>query len=103
MRHLGQIDGFVTEGTRPQIDLAQARADRATARVQLIAAENAYSLARAALNRAMGVTGSIDYDVADQTVQRTLAQVRSNHAASPPQRQPHRGHRWRVSSCSPRG
>ncbi len=66
-RHLGQIDGFVTEGTRPQIDLAQARADRATARVQLIGAENAYSLARAALNRAMGVTGSIDYDVADQT------------------------------------
>jgi outer membrane protein len=66
-RHLGQIDGFVTEGTRPQIDLAQARADRATARVQLISAENAYSLARAALNRAMGVTGSIDYDVADQT------------------------------------
>ena len=35
--------------------------------MQLIGAENAYSLARAALNRAMGVTGSIDYDVADQT------------------------------------
>jgi outer membrane protein len=66
-RHLGQIDGFVTEGTRPQIDLAQARADRATTRVQLIDAENAYSLARAALNQAMGVTGAIDYDVADQT------------------------------------
>jgi len=66
-RHLGQIDGFVTEGTRPQIDLAQARADRATSRVQLIAAENAYALSRAALNRAMGVTGPFDYDVADQT------------------------------------
>ncbi len=66
-RHLGQIDGFVTEGTRPMIDLAQARADRASARVQLINAENAYSLGRAALNQAMGVTGSIDYDVADQT------------------------------------
>src|SRR5262249_27729897 len=64
-RHLGQIDGFVTEGTRPQIDLAQARAERARARVQLIDAENAYALARAALNQAMGVTGSIDYDVAD--------------------------------------
>jgi outer membrane protein len=66
-RHLGQIDGFVTEGTRPMIDLAQARADRATSRVQLIAAENAYSVARAALNQAMGVTGPIDYDIADQT------------------------------------
>jgi outer membrane protein len=66
-RHLGQIDGFVTEGTRPQIDLAQARADRSRARVELIDAQNAYSVARAALNQAMGVTGAIDYDVADQT------------------------------------
>jgi len=66
-RHLGQIDGFVTEGTRPMIDLTQARADQANARVQLIAAENAYAVARATLNRAMGVTGSIDYDVANQT------------------------------------
>jgi outer membrane protein len=66
-RHLGQIDGFVSAGTRPQIDLAQARADRATARVQLIDAENAYSIARAALNQAMGVTGPIDYDVADES------------------------------------
>jgi outer membrane protein len=66
-RHLGQIDGFVTEGTRPQIDLAQARADRSRARVELIDAQNAYSVARASLNQAMGVTGAIDYDVADQT------------------------------------
>ena len=66
-RHLGQINGFVTEGTRPQIDLAQARADRSRAHVELIDAENAYSVARAALNQAMGVTGPIDYDVADQT------------------------------------
>jgi outer membrane protein len=66
-RHLGQIDGFVTEGTRPQIDLAQARADRSRARVEFIDAQNAYSVARASLNQAMGVTGAIDYDVADQT------------------------------------
>ena len=66
-RHLGQIDGFVTAGTRPMIDLAQARADRSRARVEVIDAENAYSVARATLNQVMGVTGSIDYDVADET------------------------------------
>ena len=56
-RHLAQIAGFVEVGTRPQIDLAQARADRANAKVMLIRAESAYASARAALNQAMGVTG----------------------------------------------
>ena len=66
-RHLGQISGFVQAGTRPEIDLVQARADHANARVQLINAEDGYALARAQLNQAMGMTGSIDYDVADET------------------------------------
>ena len=35
-RHLEQMQGFVEVGTRPAIDLAQARTDRANARVQLI-------------------------------------------------------------------
>src|SRR5437762_2363612 len=35
-RHLAQIQGFVDLGTRPQIDLAQARTDVANAKVQLI-------------------------------------------------------------------
>jgi outer membrane protein len=65
-RHLGQIEGFVHAGTRPEIDLVQARADRANARVRVIQSENAYAMARADLNQAMGVTGSTDYDVADQ-------------------------------------
>src|SRR5262249_33366723 len=39
-RHLAQIQGFVEVGTRPEIDLAQARTDRANARLQLINAEN---------------------------------------------------------------
>jgi outer membrane protein len=67
-RHLGQIAGFVEVGTRPQIDLAQARADRANAKVMLIDAESAYASAKAALNQAMGVTGSIDYDVAEEGI-----------------------------------
>ncbi|HEY8211719.1 MAG TPA: TolC family protein [Myxococcaceae bacterium] len=64
-RHLQQIQGFVRVGTRPEIDLAQARTDLANARLLLVNAENAYDLARAQLNQAMGVEGSLEYDVAD--------------------------------------
>jgi outer membrane protein len=62
-RHLAQIDGFVRAGTRPAIDLAQARTDLANARVQLITARNGYETAKATLNQAMGVERSTSYDV----------------------------------------
>jgi outer membrane protein len=65
-RHLAQIQGFVRVGTRPEIDLAQARTDVANARVQRADAESNYDLARAQLNQAMGVVGSLDYDVAEE-------------------------------------
>ena len=61
--HLKQSQGFVRAGTRPEIDLAQSLTNRATARVQLINAQNGYDVARAQLNQAMGVEGPIDYDV----------------------------------------
>jgi len=64
-RHLTQINGFVQAGTRPEIDLAQARAGRANARVGVIRAENDYTVARAELNQAMGVAGDTEYDVAE--------------------------------------
>lgn len=67
-RHLAQVQGFVEAGTRPGIDLAQARADRANARVQLISAQNNYELAKAQLNQAMGVEASTDFDVGDETL-----------------------------------
>ena len=57
-RHLAQIQGFVTVGTRPEIDLAQARTDRANAQLTLINAENNYAVARAQLNQTMGVVGA---------------------------------------------
>ncbi len=66
--HLRQIEGFVELGTRPEIDLAQARADRASAEVQLINAENNYATARAQLNQAMGVEGTTDYEVASDAL-----------------------------------
>ena len=67
-RHLTQITGFVGAGTRPDIDLAQARAGTANARVAVIRAETGYEVARAELNQAMGQAGDIDYDVAEQTL-----------------------------------
>src|SRR5256885_425855 len=67
-RHLDQTAAFVRAGTRPDIDLFQFRSDLATARVQLINAQNNYSQARAQLNAAMGVEGPVDFDVADQSL-----------------------------------
>jgi outer membrane protein len=66
--HLKQIAGFVRVGTRPEIDLAQARTDEANARVQLITAQNNYAISKAQLNQAMGVEGPTDYDVGNDTI-----------------------------------
>jgi len=62
-RHLGQIQGQVAVGTRPDIDLAQARSDRATAEAQLITAENNYATAKAQLALALGLADAGDYEV----------------------------------------
>jgi len=64
-KHLDQIQGFVQVGTRPDIDLAQARTDLANARLSLINSENAYQVARVQLGRAIGRTETLDYDVTD--------------------------------------
>lgn len=66
--HLRQVQAFVEVGTRPEIDLAQARADRANAQVQLIQAENADATARTQLAQAMGLDGPADLQVADDTL-----------------------------------
>ena len=64
-KHLVQIDGFVRVGTRPEIDLAQARTDVASNRLLLINAENAYAVARAQLGHAIGLPDEGEFDVAD--------------------------------------
>jgi outer membrane protein len=66
--HLKQVQAFVQVGTRPEIDLASARAARANAQVQLIQAENGYDTARAQLIQAMGVVRSTDFDVGDDVL-----------------------------------
>jgi outer membrane protein len=64
--HLVQIRAFVDVGTRPPIDLAQARTNVANAKVQLVQAENNYDTARARLRQVMGVEDPIDWDVSDE-------------------------------------
>jgi outer membrane protein len=66
--HVRQIEGFVRAGTRAEIDLAQARTDRANARVGLINAENAYVAGKARLNHAIGIEGSTDYEVSEESL-----------------------------------
>jgi outer membrane protein len=67
-RHLDQTQAFVKAGTRPAIDLYQARSDLASAQVHLINAENNYSQSRAQLNQAMGVEGPLDFEVSDESL-----------------------------------
>jgi outer membrane protein len=67
-RHLAQVQGQVTVGTRPEIDLAQVRADRASAQLTLIKAETAYETAKAQLNQAMGVEGTTAYNVSTERI-----------------------------------
>lgn len=64
--HLVQITGFVQSGTRPPIDLSQARADFATAEVQAVNADNTYQRSKVLLNQTMGVEGPIEYDVVSE-------------------------------------
>jgi outer membrane protein len=66
-RHLAQVQGFVTAGARPEIDLAQLRADAANARLVLVKAGSAYAVAKADLTQAMGVARpATSFDVADE-------------------------------------
>ena len=65
-RHLNQVDASVKVGVRPDIDLAQGRANVANARLQLINTRNAYETSKDQLNAAMGLIADTNYDVADE-------------------------------------
>lgn len=76
-RHLAQIEEFVRVGARPEIDLARLRTQVATARAELVAAENAERLAKVGLRAAMGVTSSEDFELAATTLPAIAAEERS--------------------------
>jgi outer membrane protein len=65
-RHKTQIQGFVDVGTRPPIDLAQARTDVANAQLAVLRAQNAYAAAKAELSRTMGTQAGEDYEVSSE-------------------------------------
>jgi outer membrane protein len=67
-KHLAQIQAFVEVGTRPEIDLAQARTDVANARVQLLRAQNGYATAKENLKLVMGASTQLDYEVNDDSL-----------------------------------
>lgn len=67
-KHLAQIQAFVEVGTRPEIDLAQARTDVANARVQLLRAQHGYATAKENLKLVMGAMDDHDYEVSDATM-----------------------------------
>lgn len=58
--HRAQVEGFVRAGTRPEVDLAQAKTDVANGRAQLISAENQYGLVKIQLFAALGMTATVD-------------------------------------------
>jgi outer membrane protein len=62
-RHLAQTQGFVSAGTNPEIELAQARTDLANGRLSLINSENAYAVAKAQLARSIGLPTESDFEV----------------------------------------
>jgi outer membrane protein len=64
-QHLEQVQGFVQVGTRPEIDLAQARTDVANTRVALLRAQNGYASAKENLKVVMGVGDDVEYEVND--------------------------------------
>lgn len=64
-KHEQQISGFVEVGTRPMVDLAAARSERATSEVSYIDAVNAYALAKAQLREAIGTMNLDDFEVID--------------------------------------
>jgi len=65
-QHLDRAKAFFEVGTKPKFDVTKAEVDLSNAKLNLIKAENAFRLARVALNNAMGLPEAPDYEVADQ-------------------------------------
>ena len=65
-QHLDRAKAFFEVGTKPKFDVTKAEVDLSNAKLNLIKTENAFRLARVALNNAMGLPEAPDYEVADQ-------------------------------------
>jgi len=65
-QHFDRAKAFFEVGTKPKFDVTKAEVDLSNAKLNLIKAENAFRLARVALNNAMGLPEAPNYEVADQ-------------------------------------
>ncbi len=63
--HLEQAKGFYEVGTKPKFDVTKAEVDLSNSRLNLIKATNAFKVAIATLNNAMGVPEAPEYTVED--------------------------------------
>jgi outer membrane protein len=63
--HASQVQAFVAAGARPEIDLAQSRAEIANAKLAVVNAKNAAALARARLARSMGLSAPLTARLTD--------------------------------------
>jgi outer membrane protein len=64
-KHLDQARGFFEVGVKPKFDVTKAEVDLSNARLSLIKAENAVSLARVTLNNALGLPDAPSYALQD--------------------------------------
>jgi len=64
-QHLDQAKGFYEVGTHPKFDVTKAEVDLSNAKLNMINAENAFRIAKATLNNAMGLPNAPEYSVED--------------------------------------
>jgi len=86
--NLRSARGFFEVGTRPKFDVTRAEVDVANARVDLIRSQNAVSLARIALNTAMGIAVNAPTRVKDILAYQVFQLDRENLVAEALSRRP---------------
>jgi outer membrane protein len=80
-KHLAQTEGFFQAGTKSEVDVAQTKSDLATAQLAQVTADNNYETAKQQLLLAMGVVGSTDFDVAEDSLPAVEGETREDWGA----------------------
>lgn len=65
-KHFEIAQTFFETGKSSKIDVTSAEVNLSNARIQLISSQNALRVARAALNKAMGITTAVEYNVREE-------------------------------------
>lgn len=67
-QHLEQAKGFYEVGLKPKFDVTKAEVDLSNSKLNLIKAENAFKIAKVALNNTVGLTDAPEYKIEDNLV-----------------------------------